>query len=102
MKKLAAVVALAGALLLPACAAPEPPIDRDAVYLKLVHDETSNKSSDALLVDTAKDACKELESGTSMKDIQNAIAQLELQQATKVELARIVGFGIGVYCPEFS
>jgi hypothetical protein len=79
-----------------------PTIDRDAVYLKLVHTETSNTSSDELLVDTAKNACKELESGSTKKDIQRAIAQLDLQQATKVELAKIVGFGIGVYCPEFS
>ena len=100
MKKLAAIAALAGALLLSACGSP--PIDKDAVYLKLVHDSTSNKASDASLVDAAKGACKELDAGSTMKDLQNAIAQLDYPQATKVELARIVGFGIGVYCPEYQ
>jgi hypothetical protein len=101
VKKLA-VAALAGALLLSACSAPEPAIDRDAIYLKLVHDETSNKASDATLVDMAKNACEELDAGSTMKDLQRAIARLDLPQASKVEVARIVGFGIGVYCPEFS
>jgi hypothetical protein len=102
MRKPLAVAALAGALLLSACSAPEPGINKDAIYLKLVHDETSNTSSDSTLVDMAKNACEELESGTSMRDIQKAISRLDFDQTTKVEVARIVGFGIGVYCPEFS
>jgi outer membrane protein assembly factor BamE (lipoprotein component of BamABCDE complex) len=102
VKKQLAVAALAGALLLSACSAPEPAIDKDAIYLKLVHDETSNTASDSTLVDMAKGACKELESGSTMKDIQRAIGQLDVPQSSKVEVARIVGFGIGVYCPEFS
>lgn len=101
MKKLTAIVALAGALLLSACAAPEPAIDQDAIYLKLVHDGTSNKASDTDLVDMAKASCERLKDGDTMKDLQNTIASTDYAQATKVELAKIVGFGIGVYCPEF-
>ena len=99
MRKLPALT-LAGALLLAGCSAPEP-IDKDAVYLKLVHEKTSSTSSDSDLVDMAKGACGELKGGRTMKDLQNDVAATGLTQTSKVELARIVGFGVGVYCPEF-
>jgi PBP1b-binding outer membrane lipoprotein LpoB len=99
MSKRTAAITLAGALLLAGCSAPA--IDKDAVYLKLVHEKTSSTSSDSDLVDMAKGACEQLESGSSMKDLENAVAATELTQTSKIELARIVGFGVGVYCPEF-
>jgi hypothetical protein len=100
MGKLAAIT-LAGALLLAGCSAPEPPIDKDAVYLKLVHEKTGSTSSDSDLVDMAKGACGQLKDGRTMKDLQNDVAATGLTQTSKLELARIVGFGVGVYCPEF-
>lgn len=101
MNKLAAIAALAGALLLSACTAPEPAIDRDAIFLELVHDKYDPPSSDSSLVKMAKGACDSRKEGTTMKEIQTAIAKTNLDQADKVELASIVGFGIGVYCPEY-
>lgn len=96
MKKLLAL--LAGALLLAGCSAP--PIDKDAVYLKLVHENTTNTSSDSELVGMAKNACDALKDGHSMKDLQNVVSRADLTQHQKVEIASIIGYGIGVYCPE--
>lgn len=75
-----------------------PTIDRDAVFL----DNYDPPSSDSDLVEMANGACTSLKEGTTMKEIQKAVAATDLSHADKVELATIVGYGIGVYCPEFS
>lgn len=97
-----AIAALAGALLLTACAPPEPAIDKNAVFLELVHDNYDPVSSDSALVDMAKGACTSLKEGATMKEIKTAVAATDLPQAKRIELATMIGYGIGVYCPEFK
>lgn len=96
MKKLLAaglvVLALAG------CSAPT--IDREAIYLKLVHDNTTNTSTDAKLVDLAHTACDTIKAGASVKDLGWVVAGNGFNAHQRDEVSRILGYGISQYCPQ--
>lgn len=101
MSKRAVIAVLAGGLLLAGCSA-TPTIDREAIYLKLVHDNTTNKATNVQLITTAKAACDALKAGGTIRDVSMVVATSDLDSAQRKDVSKIIGYGISQYCPELS
>lgn len=101
MRKPAAIAVLAGALLLAGCSA-TPVIDREAVYLKLVHDNTTNTASKAQLITMAHATCDALGSGSTLRDVSMVVATSDLNAHQRDDVSKIIGYGISQYCPELG
>lgn len=99
-KKYAIITTLAGALLLAGCSAPS--IDHEAIYLDLVHENTTNTASDSKLITTAHAACKAMESGATIREIAMVVATSDLDSSQRQDVSKIIGYGISQYCPEYS
>ena len=104
MKKTAALTAvLALALAATGCSAQQPAgIDREKIYLELVHENTTNTATDAELIRMAKASCSVLEDGGTIREIALVVAKSGHDAATREEVSTIIGYGISQYCPEYS
>ncbi len=94
------ILTLAGALLLTGCSAPS--IDREAIYLDLVHENTTNTATDQTLISSAHAACDALESGSTIREIAMVVATSDLDSSQRADVSKILGYGISQYCPELG
>lgn len=99
MKKLLAVLALTASL---AACAQTPTIDREAIFLELVHSNTDNTSTDAQLITLARASCDAMESGATIQEIAYVVAGSGLDRTKQSEVSKIIGYGISQYCPEYA
>lgn len=80
------------------------PTTLDSIFLKHVREDSSitlaSDVADADLIELASTACESLEDGMSSKDLLKVVADSDFTQSKKIDAAKIMGYGIGVYCPE--
>lgn len=96
---------LAGAALT-ACAPPDPPTlspqEKEALFLELVRDNTTNRSTDRELIELAGAACDAMKSGATISDLGDAVAGNGLTAKQRTDVSRIIGYGLSQYCPEYG
>lgn len=102
-----AALALSALLLaLTACQQPDPPSlspqEKEALYLELVRDNTTNTSTDRELIELAQAVCSTMEKGATISDLGDAVAGNGLTAHQRDDVSKIIGYGLSQYCPQYG